>query len=131
MLLKTFTKKINLTGSILTRIDGDARGGAALSLRMTTGCPIKFIGNGEKIDDLEIFHPDRIANRILDMGDVVTLVEKAAENIDQLEAEKIGWKIATGRVWFKWFVIPDKSNEENGWYIKHVKIYTRHEKFGR
>ncbi|MDA9864996.1 signal recognition particle protein [Pelagibacterales bacterium] len=91
-----FSKKINLTGSILTRIDGDARGGAALSLRMTTGCPIKFIGNGEKIDDLEIFHPDRIANRILDMGDVVTLVEKAAENIDQLEAEKMAERLQQG-----------------------------------
>jgi len=93
---KNFSKKINLTGSILTRIDGDARGGAALSLRMTTGCPIKFIGNGEKIDDLEIFHPDRIANRILDMGDVVTLVEKAAENIDQLEVEKMAERLQQG-----------------------------------
>ena len=93
---KNFSKKINLRGSILTRIDGDARGGAALSLRMTTGCPIKFIGNGEKIDDLEIFHPDRIANRILDMGDVVTLVEKAAENIDQLEAEKMAERLQQG-----------------------------------
>ena len=93
---KNFSKKINLTGSILTRIDGDARGGAALSLRMTTGCPIKFIGNGEKISDLEIFHPDRIANRILDMGDVVTLVEKAAENIDQLEAEKMAERLQQG-----------------------------------
>ena len=93
---KNFSKKINLTGSILTRIDGDARGGAALSLRMTTGCPIKFIGNGEKIDDLEIFHPDRIANRILDMGDVVTLVEKASENIDQLEAEKMAERLQQG-----------------------------------
>ena len=86
---KNFSDKIKLTGSILTRVDGDARGGAALSLKMTTGCPIKFIGNGEKIDDIEIFHPDRIANRILDMGDVVTLVEKAAENIDHQEAEKM------------------------------------------
>ena len=93
---KNFSKKINLTGSILTRIDGDARGGAALSLRMTTGCPIKFIGNGEKIDDLEIFHPDRIANRILDMGDIVTLVERAAENIDQLEAEKMAERLQQG-----------------------------------
>jgi signal recognition particle subunit SRP54 len=93
---KNFSEKINLTGSILTRIDGDARGGAALSLKMTTGCPIKFIGNGEKINDLEIFHPDRIANRILDMGDVVTLVEKAAENIDQLEAEKMTERLQQG-----------------------------------
>lgn len=93
---KNFSDKIKLTGSILTRVDGDARGGAALSLKMTTGCPIKFIGNGEKIDDIEIFHPDRIANRILDMGDVVTLVEKAAENIDHLEAEKMAERLQQG-----------------------------------
>ena len=93
---KNFSDKIKLTGSILTRVDGDARGGAALSLKMTTGCPIKFIGNGEKIDDLEIFHPDRIANRILDMGDVVTLVEKAAENIDHQEAEKMAERLQQG-----------------------------------
>lgn len=93
---KNFSDKIKLTGSILTRVDGDARGGAALSLKMTTGCPIKFIGNGEKLDDIEIFHPDRIANRILDMGDVVTLVEKAAENIDHLEAEKMAERLQQG-----------------------------------
>ena len=93
---KNFSDKIKLTGSILTRVDGDARGGASLSLKMTTGCPIKFIGNGEKIDDIEIFHPDRIANRILDMGDVVTLVEKAAENIDHQEAEKMAERLQQG-----------------------------------
>ena len=93
---KNFSDKIKLTGSILTRVDGDARGGAALSLKMTTGCPIKFIGNGEKIDDIEIFHPDRIANRILDMGDIVTLVEKAAENIDHQEAEKMAERLQQG-----------------------------------
>ena len=93
---KNFSDKIKLTGSILTRVDRDARGGAALSLKMTTGCPIKFIGNGEKIDDIEIFHPDRIANRILDMGDVVTLVEKAAENIDHQEAEKMAERLQQG-----------------------------------
>jgi len=93
---KNFSDKIKLTGSILTRVDGDARGGAALSLKMTTGCPIKFIGNGEKLDDIEIFHPDRIANRILDMGDVVTLVEKAAENIDHQEAEKMAERLQQG-----------------------------------
>jgi|TARA_B110000093_G_scaffold176662_1_gene212457 signal recognition particle subunit SRP54 len=93
---KNFSEKIDITGSILTRVDGDARGGAALSLKMSTGCPIKFIGNGEKIDDIEIFHPDRIANRILDMGDVITLVEKAAENIDQLDAEKMAARLQQG-----------------------------------
>ena len=93
---KNFSEQINLTGTMLTRIDGDARGGAALSLRMITGCPIKFIGNGEKIVDIEIFHPDRIASRILDMGDVVTLVEKASENIDQAEAEKMAERLQQG-----------------------------------
>ena len=93
---KNFSDKIKLTGSILTRVDGDARGGAALSLKMTTGCPIKFIGSGEKLDDIEIFHPDRIANRILDMGDVVTLVEKAAESIDHQEAEKMAERLQQG-----------------------------------
>ena len=93
---KNFSEQINLTGTMLTRIDGDARGGAALSLRMITGCSIKFIGNGEKIVDIEIFHPDRIASRILDMGDVVTLVEKASENIDQAEAEKMAERLQQG-----------------------------------
>ena len=94
---KNFSEKISLTGSILTRVDADIRGGAALSLKIVTGCPIKFIGNGEKINDLEIFHPDRIANRILDMGDVVSLVEKAAENIDQQEAEKMAERLQQGQ----------------------------------
>ena len=94
---KNFSEKISLTGSILTRVDADMRGGAALSLKIVTGCPIKFIGNGEKINDLEIFHPDRIANRILDMGDVVSLVEKAAENIDQQEAEKMAERLQQGQ----------------------------------
>ena len=94
---KNFSEKISLTGSILTRVDADMRGGAALSLKIVTGCPIKFIGNGEKINDLEIFHPDRIANRILDMGDVVSLVEKAAENIDQLEAERMAERLQQGQ----------------------------------
>ena len=94
---KNFSEKISLSGSILTRVDADMRGGAALSLKIVTGCPIKFIGNGEKIDDLEIFHPDRIANRILDMGDVVSLVEKAAENIDQLEAERMAERLQQGQ----------------------------------
>jgi len=78
---KEFDTAVNLSGIILTRIDGDARGGAALSMKQVTGKPIKFIGVGEKITDLEIFHPDRLANRILDMGDVVTLVEKAQQDL--------------------------------------------------
>ncbi len=94
---KTFSEKIKLTGIILTRIDGDSRGGAALSMRYVTKKPIKFLGSGEKIEDLELFYPDRIANRILGMGDVVTLVEKAAKEVDQEEAKKIQEKFLKGK----------------------------------
>ncbi|HVH83572.1 MAG TPA: signal recognition particle protein [Steroidobacteraceae bacterium] len=91
-----FHERIGLTGIVLTRIDGDARGGAALSMRAVTGCPIKLIGVGEKLDALEPFHPQRIAGRILGMGDVVSLVEKAAETIEREEAEKLARKIEKG-----------------------------------
>ncbi len=91
-----FVKAINITGSILTRIDGDARGGAALSMKYITDCPIKFMGVGEQVDDLEKFHPERIANRILGMGDIVTLVEKAAETVDQEDAEEMAKKLQKG-----------------------------------
>ena len=91
-----FAKAINITGSILTRIDGDARGGAALSMKYITDCPIKFMGVGEQVEDLEEFHPERIANRILGMGDIVTLVEKAAETVDQEEAEEMAKKLQKG-----------------------------------
>ncbi|MDC0226506.1 signal recognition particle protein [Alphaproteobacteria bacterium] len=93
---KNFSEAIKITGSILTRIDGDGRGGAALSIKSITGAPIKFIGTGEKIDELESFYPDRIANRILGMGDIVSLVEKAAENIDQDEMEILAKKMSKG-----------------------------------
>lgn len=93
----SFKEKAGLTGIVLTRVDGDGRGGAALSMRAVTGCPIKLIGVGEKLDELEDFHPDRIANRILGMGDVVGLVEKAAETIDQDEAEALAKKIQKGQ----------------------------------
>jgi len=92
-----FHKAVDLTGIILTRLDGDARGGAALSIRHITGCPIKFMGVGEKLDQLEVFDPKRIADRILDRGDIVALVEKAAENIDQAEAEKMAKKMEKGQ----------------------------------
>lgn len=92
----TFHKQVGITGVALTRLDGDARGGAALSIRAITQCPIKFVGVGEKVDALEPFHPERIATRILGMGDVVTLVEKAAEVIDKEEAEKMAEKMAKG-----------------------------------
>jgi len=90
---KTFNERIGVDGIILTKMDGDARGGAALSIRQVTGKPIKFIGIGEKIDMLEAFHPERIANRILGMGDVLTLIEKAQKAYDQKEAEKLSAKL--------------------------------------
>src|SRR5690348_15927470 len=93
---KSFAERIGITGIVLTRVDGDARGGAALSMRAVTGKPIKFVGTGEKLDAIEAFHADRIAGRILGMGDVVGLVEKAAENIDREEAEKLAKKLQKG-----------------------------------
>ena len=94
---EAFHARLNLTGIVLTRIDGDARGGAALSMKAVTGRPIKFLGTGEKIDALEEFHPDRIASRILGMGDVVGLVEKAQETVDEAEAEKLVARIQKGK----------------------------------
>ncbi len=93
----SFHEKIGLTGILLTRVDGDARGGAALSMKAVTGCPIKLLGTGEKLDALEAFHPDRIAGRILGRGDVVSLVEKAAETVEQEEAERLAKKIQKGK----------------------------------
>ena len=94
---KAFSDSVDLSGIILTRIDGDSRGGAALSMKQITSKPIKFLGSGEKVDDFESFHPDRIANRILGMGDVVTLVEKAAKEVDEQEAKELQKKFLKGR----------------------------------
>jgi signal recognition particle subunit SRP54 len=91
-----FQARVDLTGIILTRMDGDARGGAALSMRAVTGRPIKLVGVGEKLDALEPFHPERVASRILDMGDVVSLVEKAAELVDKEQAERLAKRLARG-----------------------------------
>ncbi|MEI7668864.1 MAG: signal recognition particle protein [Pseudomonadota bacterium] len=93
---KQFNEKIGVSGIILTRLDGDGRGGAALSMRSITGKPIKFVGVGEKLTEFEEFYPDRIAGRILDMGDVVSLVERAVESIDKEEAEKMAEKFQQG-----------------------------------
>ena len=91
-----FKKTVDLTGTILTRVDGDGRGGAALSMKFATNVPIKFIGTGEKIDKLDVFHPDRIANRILGMGDVVTLVEKASQDLDEEKIKQTEENLKTG-----------------------------------
>jgi signal recognition particle subunit SRP54 len=94
---KSFNDRLRISGIILTRVDGDARGGAALSMRSVTGAPIKFLGAGEKLDALEPFHPARVAGRILDMGDVVSLVERASETLDKDEAEKLAAKMKKGQ----------------------------------
>ena len=93
----SFNKQLTLTGAIMSKLDGDARGGAALSIRHMTGVPIKFSGVGEKVTDLDIFHPDRMADRILGMGDVMTLVEKAQEEMDEKEARKAANKMMSGK----------------------------------
>jgi signal recognition particle subunit SRP54 len=96
-LAKSFDDRVGLTGIVLTRVDGDGRGGAALSMRAVTGKPIKLIGTGEKMDALEDFHPSRIANRILGMGDIVSLVEKAAETLDTEKARQLAGKMLKGK----------------------------------
>jgi signal recognition particle subunit SRP54 len=95
-LARTFHERVGLSGIVLTRIDGDGRGGAALSMRAATGQPIKLVGVGEKIDALEAFHPDRMASRILGMGDVVSLVERVAETVDREEAEQLAARMQKG-----------------------------------
>ncbi|MBL0897921.1 MAG: signal recognition particle protein [Reyranella sp.] len=94
---KAFNERLAVTGIVLTRVDGDARGGAALSMRAVTGRPVKLIGVGGKFDQLEPFHPDRIAGRILGMGDIVSLVERAAETIEKEDAEKLAAKVRKGQ----------------------------------
>ncbi len=91
-----FNEAVQITGLVMTKIDGDARGGAAISMREVTGVPIKFLGTGEKLSDLEIFHPDRLASRILGMGDVLTLIERAQEEMDQEEAARAGKRLIEG-----------------------------------
>src|SRR5665811_1744902 len=94
---KAFREALPLTGIILTKLDGDSRGGAALSVRHVTGAPIKFSGVSEKIDGLEVFHPERMASRILGMGDVLSLLEDAQKNVDLVEAEKLARKVKSGK----------------------------------
>ncbi|AIC09244.1 signal recognition particle protein [Xylella fastidiosa subsp. morus] len=94
---KAFSEALPLTGVILTKTDGDARGGGALSVRYITGRPIKFVGTGEKVDDLDVFHPDRAAKRILDMGDVLSLVEQVEQAVDQEKTAKLAAKVAKGK----------------------------------
>jgi signal recognition particle subunit SRP54 len=100
----TFEREVGVDGVVMTKMDGDARGGAALSLKQTVGKPIRYVGTGEKLSDLELFHPDRMASRMLGMGDIVSLVEKAQENMDQAEAEAAADKLAKGQFTLEDFV---------------------------
>ena len=117
-----FNKRLELDGVILTKLDGDARGGAALSVKAVTGKPIKFIGTGEKLDKLEEFHPDRMANRILGMGDVVTFVEKAQEHFEAEEAGKLQKKIAKGSFDFNDFLKQAQAIKKMGGITDMLKM---------
>jgi signal recognition particle subunit SRP54 len=101
---KTFNERLNFDGVVLTKLDGDTRGGAALSIRKEVEKPIKFISTGEKMDAIDLFYPDRMANRILGMGDVLTLVERAQENFDEEEARRINKKIKKNQFGFDDFL---------------------------
>jgi signal recognition particle subunit SRP54 len=111
---KAFNEKVNYDGIVLTKLDGDARGGAALSIRSVTGKPIKFISNGEKLNTLETFYPDRLASRILGKGDVISLVEKAQESFDELEAEKLEEKLRKNKFDFDDFLKQIKAIKKMG-----------------
>jgi signal recognition particle subunit SRP54 len=111
---KTFHEAVPLSGIVLTKIDGDTRGGAALSMKAVTNVPIKFLGTGEKVDDLEVFHPDRLASRILGMGDVVSLVEKAQENIDEDEALRMADKMQRADFNFEDFLTQMRAMRKMG-----------------
>ncbi len=119
---KEFNDRLELDGVILTKLDGDARGGAALSVKAVTGKPIKFIGVGEKLDNIEEFHPDRMASRILGMGDVVTLVEKAQEHFDEEQAQKMQTKMAKGTFGFDDFLKQMQSLKKMGGMSSMLKL---------
>ena len=101
---QTFNEKLGITGVVLTKMDGDARGGAALSIKAVTGAPVKFVGMGEKLSELEVFHPDRIAGRILGMGDIVSLVERAQQQFDEKQAKELEKKIRKNKFDFNDFM---------------------------
>ncbi len=117
-----FHKRLNLTGLVLTKVDGDARGGAALSIREVTGIPIKFLGVGEKVQALEVFHPDRLAGRILDMGDVLSLVEKAQEVIDEKSARDSAKKIMKNEFTLEDFLVQIQQLKKMGGFESILKF---------
>jgi signal recognition particle subunit SRP54 len=119
---KNFGEKLPLTGIILTRLDGDSRGGAALTMRAATNCPIKFIGVGEKLEDLDEFNPQRIASRIIGMGDVVSLVEKAQEVFDAGEMEKAAKKMQKGQFDFDDLLSQIRNMKKMGGFASIVNL---------
>jgi len=122
VMAQTFKDNINLSGIILTRVDGDARGGAALSLHMVTDCPIRFMGVGEKIEQLEAFDPERVASRILDMGDIISLVEQAESFADSKEQEKVSQNIEKGRFDLNDMLVYIKQMESMGGLSSIMKM---------
>ena len=111
---KGFNDQLDVTGVVLTKLDGDTRGGAALSIRAVTGKPIKFIGQGEKMTDLDVFYPDRMASRILGMGDMLTLIEKAQQEYDQKQAEELAEKMRENNFDFNDFLIQMEQVQNMG-----------------
>ena len=111
---ESFNKQLDITGVILTKLDGDTRGGAALSIRAVTGKPIKFCGIGEKLTDLEVFHPDRMASRILDKGDVLTLIEKAQEAISEDDAKRMEKAFRQNNFTFEDYLVQFESMKKMG-----------------
>ena len=111
---QSFNDRLDIGGIVLTKMDGDARGGAALSIKAVTGKPVKFVGVGEKLKDLEPFHPDRMSSRILGMGDVLTLIEKAQNMVDEKKAVELEKKLKKKSVFPGRFPGPDGSDSKNG-----------------
>ena len=109
-----FDEALGIDGVLLTKLDGDARGGAALSIRAVTGKPIKFVGTGEKLDQIELFHPDRMASRILGMGDMLTLIEKAEQQFDEKKAKELEEKLRKNNLTLTDFLRADGPAEEHG-----------------
>ena len=114
-----FRQKVDIDGVVLTKLDGDARGGAALSVRAVTGKPIKFARTGEKLDDFDYFHPDRMASRILGMGDVLSLIEKAEEAVDAQEAAEMEAKLRRAEFTFEDFLDQIKQVRKMGSLVEH------------
>lgn len=119
---ESFNSKLDITGVVLTKLDGDTRGGAALSIKAITGKPIKFVGMGEKMNDLEVFHPDRMASRILGMGDVLSLIEKAQQSIDEEEAKKLSERMTSKEFNFEDFLTTMKQMRKLGPINKLIEM---------